>query len=216
MEHEHRFTVAEHKRKKHGTTEAGKKNAYQIFKQIAKNEVRAMWACVTPGSRRQKGNSPLTCSSPQPFTGLSQGTLGLYPGGFLSDPDRHSLHDSHTLPYVSGGPWSGGNSMSLPHGRILLKIWGQIISWPFHSLGNRIFSLSKTEAGPGQHKILTGPHHYASKHEHRATGDYCWGGARGLGKIPPRCKCPAKPQSCRWSGNIIKIKIKLMETQLLP
>lgn len=91
-----------------------------------------MWACGTPGSRRQKGNSSLTCSSPQPFTGFSQGRLALSPGGFLSDPDHHSLHDTHTLPYVSGGPWSGENSMSLPHGRILLKIWGQIISWPFH------------------------------------------------------------------------------------
>lgn len=124
--------LAEHKRKKHGTTEAGKKNAHNIFKQIAKNEVGAMWAHGTLGSHWQKGNSPLTCSSPQPFTGFSQGRLALYPGGFLSDPDRHSLHDTHTLPYVSGGPWSGENSMSLPHGRILLKIWGQIISWPFH------------------------------------------------------------------------------------
>lgn len=82
-------------------------------------------------------------------------------------------------------------------GRILLKIWARLFSDP----PNRVFSLSKTEAIPGKHRILTGIHHKVSKHEYQAT-DYCLGEAT-VNQENLRCRCPGQFQSCKWNGNII-------------
>lgn len=114
--------------------------------------------------------------------------LDLYPRDFLSDPDPPPLHDSHILLISLLSP---GQESIMP-----LSQWQNTSKnlGPDHYLtlpqGNRILSLSKTEAGPGQHRIPTSTHHQASKHEQEVIEEYCWGRARVHQENPSEVQVP--------------------------
>lgn len=163
-------------------------------------------------SQTQRKFTPLTYSPLQTFTGFSEKRLDLCPGDFLGDPDPPPLHNNHflLLSLLSPGQES---IMPLPQWQNTSKNLGSdhYLTLP---QGNRVLSLFKTEAGPGQHRIPTGTHHQASKHEYQVIEEYCWGGARVYQENPPEVQVP-------WEGSKLQMEQeyilkKILETQPLP
>lgn len=106
-------------------------------------------------SQTRRKFTALTYSTPQTFTGCSQQSLALCPWGFLSDPDP-PLHDSQTLPCIFCWSWAGESTMPLSQCQNSSKDVGPDYFLTL-SQGNRVCSLSKTETGPGQHRISLVP-----------------------------------------------------------